>query len=85
MSAQNEEAPEAINAFLEDWESDFEAATKKYPGRKGIKSSDSSRAAKKMSKMQRAGVEPNMTLPWMASNRIAGKRRSGRDAERSGA
>lgn len=85
VSAQNEEAPEAINAFLEDWESDFEAATKKYPGRKGIKSSDSSRAAKKMSKMQRAGVEPNMTLPWMASNRIAGKRRSGRDAERSGA
>lgn len=81
--ATNEEEPETINAFLEDWESDFDAAAKKYPGRKGIKSSDSSRAAKKMAKMQRAGVEPNLTLPWMQSNRIAGKRRSGRDAERS--
>jgi ribosomal protein RSM22 (predicted rRNA methylase) len=84
-SVQNEEEPEAINAFLEDWESDFSAATKKYPGRKGTKSSDSSRAAKKFAKMQRAGVEPNMTLPWMQSNRVAGKRRVGRDAERSGA
>lgn len=84
-NTQNEEEPEAINAFLEDWESDFSAATKKYPGRKGIKSSDSSRAAKKFARMQRAKVEPNMTLPWMQSNRIAGKRRSGRDAERSGA
>jgi ribosomal protein RSM22 (predicted rRNA methylase) len=83
--ATNEDEPEAINAFLEDWESEFDAAAKKYPGRKGIKSSDSSRAAKKMAKMQRAGVEPNLTLPWMQSNRIAGKRRSGRDAERSSA
>ena len=84
-NATNENEPEAINAFLEDWEREFEAAGKKYPGRKGNKSSDSTRAAKKMAKMQRAGVEPNLTLPWMQSNRIAGKRRSGRDAERSSA
>ena len=84
-TATNEDEPEAINAFLEDWEKEFEAAGKKYPGRKGNKSNESTRAAKKMARMQKAGVEPNLTLPWMQSNRIAGKRRSGRDAERSSA
>lgn len=85
VNATNEDEPEAVNDFLEEWEKEFEAASKKYPGRKGTKNSDSSRAAKKMAKMQKAGVEPNLTLPWMQSNRIAGKRRSGRDAERSSA
>ena len=79
----NDDDPKVINDFLEDWEKDFEAAARKFPGRKGTKSSDSSRAAKKMAKMQRAGVEPNLTLPWMQSNRVADKRRMGRDVERS--
>lgn len=81
----NEDDPAAVNAFLEEWEKDFEIITKKFPGRKGTKASDSSRAAKKMAKMQKAGIEPNLTLPWMQSNRTAGKRRSGRDAVRSNA
>jgi ribosomal protein RSM22 (predicted rRNA methylase) len=81
----NDDDPTAINAFLEEWEKDFETMAKRFPGRKGTKASESSRAAKKMAKMQKAGIEPNLTLPWMQSNRVAGKRRSGRDAERSGA
>jgi ribosomal protein RSM22 (predicted rRNA methylase) len=81
----NDDDPAAINAFLEEWEKDFETMTKRFPGRKGTKASESSRAAKKLVKMQKAGIEPNLTLPWMQSNRVAGKRRSGRDAERSSA